>query len=278
MLILCVGPDSFRALQKAQELEKAFIEKYDPRGLSVEQLEEGAGSIDAVIERVNTVSLFSPRRYIRVSGLIHSCPKTKQQALIHALGKDPERVIVVSVEREMPSATLASIFSVVPKFLRYDFPVLSGPEFQKWVHLMALRLGIDHPQLVARLSQEADGDCWLVTNELIKISVGGERERIETVDSRGIFQHTEEYLTDSPFGRRLLLDEDALSQVLATMHTQTRAALRVRDGSTTGLHPYTVKKMQHHYSGLEEKHAHALIALFMQRAGYGVDTETVCLL
>jgi hypothetical protein len=35
MIIVCSGPDTYRAREKARELTAAFREKHDPQGLAV---------------------------------------------------------------------------------------------------------------------------------------------------------------------------------------------------------------------------------------------------
>lgn len=278
MLILCIGPDQYRALAKAQELERAFIEKHDPSGLSVERLDEGSDAVDQIIERVNTVSLFTPRRFIRVSNLVDRCPKAKQKALIQALGKDPERVIVVSVERDPPTPPLAALFGEVPKFLRYDFPTLSSKEFLAWVEQRAVQYEIRNMSHIQRIAQEADGDCWYASNELIKLAMGDDASlSSSTAKGRDIFQYAEVFLASGKQGRGFLLDDDVLAQAMTVFLSQSRAALRVRDQATSGLHPYLVKKLQKQIPSLEEKHAAMLLALFLQRAGYGDESEVVSL-
>ena len=93
MLLVCIGPDTFRAQAKARELENAFRQKYDLDGSSIERISPGKDGVDEVIERANTVSLFCPRRFMRTANLLMDCPKAKQTALVQSLTKDPENVI-----------------------------------------------------------------------------------------------------------------------------------------------------------------------------------------
>ena len=66
MLLLCTGPDTYRAQQKAHDLERAFIEKYDKQALSVDHLDAGKDAIDEVLRKADSVSLFNPRRFLRI--------------------------------------------------------------------------------------------------------------------------------------------------------------------------------------------------------------------
>ena len=278
MFIICTGADTFRALAKAQELERAFIEKHDPSGISVERLQEGNGAADAIIERVNTVSLFTPKRFIRVADVLDSCPKAKQKSLVQALGRDPEHVIVVSIEHEVPSAALLNLCSDIPKFIRYDFPLQTGREFLGWAQQHAETLGIQDKESTAQIARNADGDAWMVANELVKVAAGGMSTLTPSEISQGIFEYADAYLRGEKDQYAFLRDEEITRQALTMFLSQTRSALRVRDGATSGLHPYVVKKMQRRYSDLEMKHLHTLLSLFLQRASYGTDVESAVLL
>src|SRR5690349_2995349 len=55
MLIVCHGPDTFRALQKARELELAFKQKYDAHGLSVERLASGKDAVTEIASRAGAI-------------------------------------------------------------------------------------------------------------------------------------------------------------------------------------------------------------------------------
>jgi len=173
MLILCCGPDSYRATQRARELEEAFRTKYDPSGTSIERFDGGKGAVEEVIERSLTVSLFSPMRFIRADGLIEFCPKTKAKALANALSKDPERVIVVSIEREKPAAIELKPFTDVPKLIVNDYPLLQGKAFLDWVKQAGSLVGVTDSEALSKLARACDGDAWLASNELLKMAVGG---------------------------------------------------------------------------------------------------------
>lgn len=176
MLILCCGPDTYRATQRARELEDAFRTKHDPSGTSIERFDSGKGAVDEVIERSLTVSLFSPMRFIRVDGLIEFCPKAKAKALANALGKDSERVIVVSIEREKPAAIDLKPYADVPKLMVSEYPLQQGKAFSDWVKQAGLLLGVTDVNALSKLARVCDGDAWLASNELLKLAVGGVSE------------------------------------------------------------------------------------------------------
>lgn len=277
MLLLCTGPDTYRAQQKAHDLERAFIEKYDKQALSVDKIDAGKDAIDEVLRKADSVSLFNPRRFIRVDQLLSTCPKPKQTALINVLKREPDNVIVVSVEDEPLEEELLKPFKDVPKLLTYPFPLLSGQAFFDWLLTAALALGIpkDHPSLpnLARLS---DGDAWLASSELLKLSAGGESNLTES-STQSVTQQAVDYLTNPTNPHQFLnhIEEDLLMPFLM----QTRTAIRIRDNAANGLPSFFTRPWQGKRPVNAEKALANLIAAHMaQRQGFGSDEEMAALL
>lgn len=280
MLLICAGPDSFRAQRKAQELERVFCDKYDPNHSSVERIENGKGAIEAVAERVNTVSLFSPRRFLRTTNLLTGATKAQQEMLAKTLAKEPENVIVVSLEEELPAWTKEKTFTSRVKVIFYEYPFLKGNEFTQWVNSVAAEIGVDaRSPAVRQLISIAGGDSWLVWNEIQKLGAGGEASLIKLEDDCTAFQYAEWYLAGQQRRREILQNKDGSSANLSTLLGQTRSALRVRDGAEAGIHPFVIKKMRAFSANdLEQAFAGVLLTLFMQRNGLADETESALLL
>lgn len=278
MLILCIGPDTFRALGKARDLEKAFREKYDKTGASIERLSAGKEGIDELVERANTVSLFSPRRFLRITNLMAECPKAKQGSVVQALSKEPENVVVVSVEEEPPTETALKAFHTVPKIIKYEYPRQQGAAFRQSVMACATELGLQPSPLLDALAERFEGDLWAVWNELLKMKAGGD-SAVELVSySPTIYEYADRYLQESSGRYHLLEDDDALEGSLTAFVSQARSALRVRDHATEGMHPFVVKKMgQGRSKNLELHMERALAALLSQRAGFENEPEAALL-
>jgi len=281
MLILCIGPDTFRAQEKARELEVAFRQKFDLGGSSMERLSTGKDAVKQVLERSNTASLFSPRRMMRTSDLLLECPKSSHHPLIQALTKDPENIIIISVESERSPETTMKAFANVPKLVKYEFPVQKGADFGKWVADRAMILGYQDEKRVAQLAATCDGDSWLAWNELLKLAAGS-TENLRRIVMPKIYDYAEWYVKGGD-RRYLFLDgrESESSDVLTVFLSQIRAALRVRDNDTEGLHPFVVKKMQslaHQKKDLEETMSVILQAYLSQRIGYGSEDEIAAIL
>ena len=159
MLILCVGPDTFRAQERVQELTAHFAQKYDQERISTEKLEEsGTALADQVIERINTPSLFSPRRFLRTYNLLTECPKGKQQALHQALARMTDEIILVDREDEPPTDALQKGIIGDLKVTRYDYPLLTGNAFRAFVQQLGKRVGYEETEALQRIADATEGD------------------------------------------------------------------------------------------------------------------------
>ncbi|MFA6429504.1 MAG: hypothetical protein WCV84_03330 [Patescibacteria group bacterium] len=280
MLILCTGPDTFRAQEKALELVQAFQQKHDIGGSSIESFTSGKDAVKALLERINTPSLFSPKRLIRVSDLLTDVPKAAVSPLVQALSRDSEQVIVISTEEKMPPEVTMKQFAGIPKLVTYEFVIQRGSAFTKWAWEQACKLNISDQGFVRILAEICDGDAWLLHNELVKVAAGN-RERPEVGFASSKFELADRYLDGGTHTYDFVSERDAPEQALSTLIQQARASIRVRDKDTDGIHPYVLKKMQASAKNRkdgEKRLALLLRALILQRVGYGNEEEVSALL
>ncbi|MCK9361865.1 hypothetical protein M0Q28_06635 [Patescibacteria group bacterium] len=277
MLILCCGPDTYRATQRAHELEEAFRTKHDPSGTSIERFESGKGAVDEVIERSLTVSLFSPMRFIRADGLIEHCPKPKAKALANALSKDPERVIVVSIEQEKPTNTELKPFTEVPKLIVNDYPLLRGKAFEDWVRQAGGAMGVTDEQALIKLARACDGDAWLASNELLKLAAGGASDVVLEQESN-FYDQADAFLRKDKTRHNILSAGDR-EKLMYPLLQQSMAAMRAQSGDTSGLPPFVISKLRN----INPERVHALTAssilmLLLSRSGLSDAEEVLNLL
>lgn len=279
MLLLCIGPDTFRAQRKAVELELAFREKYDKAGTSVERLSSGKDGIQEIIEKANTVSLFCPRRFMRGTDVLGSCPKSLHAPLAQALQRDPDNIIVVSIESEPPAESAMKAFANVSKVMKYEFPTLSGSSFLAFVKELAASVGGTDEDAVGQIAEFANGDSWLASNELAKLAAGGQTALRPTESVGSIFDIADAYLRQGSDHLRFLGQSGNDSQLLSTLLNQSRVAVRVKDRALDGLNPYVARKIQGQRIPTPEKNfAQLLQALLAQRAGFAAEEDVFDLL
>jgi hypothetical protein len=278
MLILCIGPDTFRAQKKANELEKAFREKYDAAGSSVERLSSGKAAVEEIIERAQTISLFTPRRFLRTTNLLGELPAVKMKNLVRALSGDQELTIVVSVEEEAPKAKMLEELKEI-KIIKYEFVEESGARFLKLVEEWAAELPVQDRAAIKRIADAAEGDSWLAWNELMKVAAGGASELASPTLSRSLFDYSDAFLRENEDRYTLLRNKDEAHAFLATLLSGARSFLRVRDRATEGLHPYVAKKMAALKAVQPEQiFAMALLGHLAVRGGLGSDEENILII
>jgi hypothetical protein len=278
MLILCIGPDTFRAQRKANELEKAFREKYDVAGSSVERLPLGKAAADEIVERAHTMSLFTPRRFLRTANLLNELPAAKIKNVTRALSGDQESTIVVSIEEEMPKAKILEELKEI-KIIKYDFTEERGARFSALVEEWANELMIKDQALIKRVAEVAEGDSWLAWGELSKIAAGGTSELALPSYKRTMFDFADAFLRQESNRYNVLEDQEDSHAFLATFLSGARSFLRARDRATEGLHPYVVKKMMSLRAvQVERALGKALLGHQAVRSGLGSDGEAILII
>lgn len=276
MLIACIGPDLYRALEKAHELEQAFRQKYDQEGSSIELLhQEGTELVDEVVERVNTVSLFTPRRFIRTRDLLKTCPKGRVSALEKALSVDPENVIVVTVESELPPDATLNVVSALPKWVRYDFSRLDVDAFGTWLQDRARGLGcMLTATQVKQIQERSQGDSWQANVYLLQVAAGvsldeNAADPSQTKrDERSVFEWADAYVKQDPQWR-VALERLGTDTLLYPFLSQLRTFQRVKVGQEAGVPSFVARKMKGiRTQNSEEQFIRLLEAMMLQRQGY----------
>lgn len=280
MLILCVGPDTFRAQERVRELTAHFVQKYDTEQISVERLDaSGATLVDQLIERMHTSSLFTPRRFLKTQNLLAECPKGKQAVLQSALARSTDETIVVNREDEVPSEALLRATIGDRKMTRYDFPLLIGEAFVTFVIQLGRRLGHEDPLMLRKIAERTPGDSWAAWNEVSKCAAGGTldvmREEVES-----LYDLADAFLQARPEWRTGFSQVAQTHQAMQAFLGQIRALLRVRDGATQTLPSFIVRKLQSWRldARTEERFARIILYYFLQRSGYGNEEEATLVL
>ncbi len=276
MLIVVCGPDSYRALARAKELELAFKQKHDPSGLNIERLPNGAEGVDALLSSAGTISLFAPKRFLRVSGMIDGCPKAKLSALIKLLNSAGDDLIVVDFEEEKPTEKVLAPFRETPKFLLNDYPLLSGTEYKKWLLQIAKNLRISDEKLLSRLADATDGDTWFALNELTKVAAGSTETNWNREAALSVYDVADGFLRQDASRFEALEDGDTNLPNIALQ--QAASYLRVRDNDLSGIPPFVANKMKRmRAQAVETMWSSSLLSLFVQRTGFS-DSEEASLL
>ncbi len=280
MLIVCAGPDTYRAREKARELERAFREKYDPDGRSVERVDiQNAESVkSALLPLLSAGSLFSQQKFIRADGCLAVLKAPEKKKFASRISNTGSDTIIVSVEDEAPSKKVEDLFENKSLHV-YVSPEMRGSEFLNWVKVQASERGVEL-DTAKQVAEYAGGDSWLAITELEKASAhpSGAHNKIRFTDEQPkIFDVTDRILADSPSWRSYVADLKD-EGVVSTLLSQLRAYVRVQSGNDEGIHPYVRKKLSSKRVGhVSQKFLGALRAHVFRRKGLmdGDEYETL---
>lgn len=277
MLIVVTGPDTYRAISRAKDLEQAFRQKHDPSGLNIERLPDGVEGIDALLAGAGTASLFSPKRFLRVSGLVSSCPKTKEKALIKLLASSPDDLIIVDYEEDELSEKALKPYKDTPKFTLNPYPLLSGVEYASHVAKMALAQGVADQNLIKKLVNFTEGDLWHAASELTKLAAGATVNDWDLTGEKSIYDIADGFLRQDAARFSDLLDQET-GLPMITMQ-QALSFIRVRDQDLAGIPPFVASKMKRIKSqAVEVVWSGAFSSLVTQRVGFSDPEEALALL
>lgn len=271
MIIICSGPDTFRARTKARELVAAFRDKHDPQGLSYETI-EGVEGASVLLSRLASGSLFAAKKMIRADGCLAKMPLADVSALATRLMKDGDQTIVLTVEEEPPVSKILDALKTAPLF-HYPFPVQAGAAFKGWVRERAKKVGI--PFSVAdAIADYAAGDSWLAVQELSKQAADPKNfEGTKDPHAGTVFEVADAVLSRSP-GWRSKLDDFQDVNSLGVALSQLRSYIKIQDGMTAGIHPYVVKKMRGmKIADAKKRMSEILYAMIASRTSLGDEEE-----
>jgi len=240
VLLICSGPDTWRARQKARELVDAFKAKYDKSGFSTEVIV--GEDLRYVLSEIGTPSIFCPKRLIRFDGLLDSIKAADLRLLAKRLKEDGENNIILTVEEEVPpEKTLSELKEI--KVVQYPFPLAVGAKFVQWCQEQAEALGVDK-KIAADAAERCNGDSWLAMNEMMKFSANPKAPWSELeYESGSVYE-----VVDSLYAKKKDWREQVRSrsdeQISTVVLNQARSAIRVKDGAPIKIPYFAVKKMQ----------------------------------
>ncbi|MFA5936096.1 MAG: hypothetical protein WC787_04575 [Patescibacteria group bacterium] len=241
MIIVCSGPDTYRAREKARELVAAFREKHDPNGLATDTV-DGSEGLPVLLSRLAGGSLFAKKKLIRADGCLEKMKIADVRILVAKLETDKDASIVLTVEEEAPNAKTLEALKAAPLF-HYPFELQTGTAFRTWVRTEAKRLQVADETADA-IAVMAEGDAWLAIRELEKQGAHPHELSTTGVSSEAtVFSIADAVLSERTKWRSELdnfVEDGAVSVALG----QTRSYLEIRDGFGDTVHPYVARKLR----------------------------------
>ncbi len=167
MIILLYGSDSYRRLEKLNEIIEAYRSRHS--GLSYERIDLGDDdALQRIKEFLASRSIFDNTRLAVLDGLISGFGAELKEILKKYID-DKDTTIVINIPKKPP---------VAYKFLldcqTQEFPQLSGEKLKLFIRKIALinGVGMDNKTLVA-IMEMFGGDTWGIATEIEKLSLSG---------------------------------------------------------------------------------------------------------
>ncbi|MCI0479449.1 hypothetical protein L0Y59_02805 [Candidatus Uhrbacteria bacterium] len=270
MIIVCSGPDTFRARERMRALVDAFRAKHDAEGFSMETVDGSAG-LPLLLGRLGSASLFSRKKLVRADGCLEALKIADIRTLAAKLKSDADATILCTVEESPPNAKTLDALKDAPVH-HYPFPTLTGLAFKTWVRERAGQQGLGH-RIADEIAECSNGDSWLAVNELQKRAASGTVSDVKITTDSSPYAIADLYIGHGDAWRTPLAQAGTDVPVTLIL-AQARSCVRVKDDATEGLHPYVVKKMRSvKNSDIMGKFVRSLRALALGRSGYASNDE-----
>jgi len=240
MLIICSGPDTWRARQKARELVDAFKAKHDKTGFSTEVIV--GKDLGYVLGEIGTPSIFCPKRLIRFDGLLEGIKASEMKLLAKRLKEDDENNIVLTVEDEPPTEKMLAEFKDI-KVVQYPFQMFAGLRFSQWCQEQAKILSVGKDK-ANELAKRCQGDSWMAMNELAKLSAYSEAPWAELEYEAGSVYEVADALFAKTNNWREQVRSRSDEQISSIVLNQAKNAIKVKDKVQLKIPYFAIKKMQ----------------------------------
>jgi len=164
MLIVCVGPNSFKARKKYQDLILAYRGKFSDA--AIDQIDDNFWLI--VLTRLGNGSLFSSKKMLVGEQLLSKMTAKDVDKLKRKIIVDDNETVVLDYEEKLNKTKMKLLNKIDKKYLFiYEYPELKSWELKKEVVELVRKYGVD-VKYVDYLIERYSGD---VTNKLGRILI-----------------------------------------------------------------------------------------------------------
>ena len=174
MMILIYGSDTFRALEKMNELKAAFLKKFDVSGMNVDVVDvEKKEDAMRAFSCAMSAPFLSPKRMVIVRGIVSELEKKEIESIVELFERIPETTICILVEaldiKQMEKSFVYEKLSAA-KAPMYVCSPLEGVELQKWVQTRVQTQGAVGDAIALReLIARVGNNLWQLDQEIAKL-------------------------------------------------------------------------------------------------------------
>ncbi len=242
MLIICTGPDTFRARLKFRDLVLAYKNKYDKAGSTVEALEPN-DLFQQINVRLSSQSLFASKKMLICEGLLQQVTPKQMEKLSQSIRRDGDITVVLDYEEKAPKESLLKSFQDKEMFL-YAHEPAKGAELNKIVADLCGRYGV-RSESVPSLIQRYQSDLWAIDTALQVLRVNEKEGIFESEGAQKVdnIYAVADYLLAGKNDWLKYIDTFDPQALLSTALPQMRTWHMVKDGYGKSAHPFVQKKL-----------------------------------
>jgi DNA polymerase III delta subunit len=242
MLIICAGPDGFRARLKYRDLVDAYRKKYDEKGATIEHLPSD-NLYEILLSKLSNQSLFASKKLLVCEGLFQKLTAKQVSNLRDAIYRDADISVVIDYEEKEPKATAVKSFQEKELFI-YGHEPAKGSELNKIVKDLCKRYGVSET-LIPSLLQRYQSDLWAIDTALQVLSVMD--DGTTTVLGEQIQADNMYALVDLLMMNKMSwlgqYEQYDLNAILNSAVSQMRTWHMAQQGMAKGAHPFVQKKL-----------------------------------
>lgn len=210
MLYILWGQDDF-SLDEALNKIKRSIGDQTALATNTTILEGQQLTKDQLRSVCETAPFLSKKRLVIVNGLMERFePQTKanrskrkktttapdrqeeSKSLAEYISTIPESTVLVLIDSKL-SAQNPLFKQLADKAEVKSFPPMKGKKLQQWIESKVTKEGGSiSPQAIALMAELVGSDLWIMSNEIIKLSLFTEGRKIEVEDVKAVVSHAQE--------------------------------------------------------------------------------------
>ncbi|MDD5438371.1 MAG: hypothetical protein PHC70_04470 [Patescibacteria group bacterium] len=241
MLIICTGPDTFQARQKALDLVEAYKQKHVSQGAVIERLESQT-SLQGAVTRLSTLGLFASKRLLKYENLLAGITQTQAKQLAKAIKVDENQTVVLTYEDKSPTQKILDLFPKENLFV-YAHEKPKGLELNKWIATRCKIYQVN-PDLITKLIELHGDDLWAIESSLQCIRVLNNAQTLEkTVENDNqVFAIIDQFFKNNPVWKAQAASQDP-QELLPLLLSQLLNWHKIKSDQAQDVHPFVKKKL-----------------------------------
>lgn len=242
MLIICTGPDTFQARQKALDLLEAYKQKHVSQGDAVIERLESQTSVQDAITKLSTLGLFATKRLLKYENLLAGITPAQTKQLVKSILTDGNQTVVLTYEDKSPTQKVLDLFPKENLFV-YAHEKLKGLELNKWIASRCKYYQINS-DLSSKLIELHGDNLWAIESSLQAMRVLNDTSTLEKTSEsdNSAFAVIDQFFRQSPSWVAQATSQDP-QELLPLLLSQLLNWHKIKYDQAQDVHPFVKKKL-----------------------------------